>query len=84
MKFFNIHNTIQIASSLFFLVFSIAHAGISLLGVVIRVRTGDNQWSGGVVIAAIRVLLRALDHQRRDLQSIDLSFGRSGLTLHQR
>jgi hypothetical protein len=35
--------------------------------------TGDNQWSCGVVIARNRSL-GALDHQRRDLHSIKLSY----------
>jgi hypothetical protein len=34
---------------------------------------GDNQWSRGVVIARNHSL-RALDHQRRDLHSIKLSY----------
>jgi hypothetical protein len=34
---------------------------------------GDNQWNCGVVIARNR-LLGALDHQRRDLHSIKLSY----------
>jgi hypothetical protein len=34
---------------------------------------GDNQQSGGVVIARIRSL-GALDHQRRDLHPIKLSY----------
>jgi hypothetical protein len=34
---------------------------------------GDNQWSCGVVIARNRSL-GALDHQRRDLHSIKLSY----------
>ena len=50
MNFFNIHDIIQIASSLFFLMFSVALVGISLLGEVIRVCSGDNQWRGGIVI----------------------------------
>ena len=59
-------------SFLFLLVFLIALAGISLRGEVIRV-TGDNQRSRGVVIARNR-LLGVLDHQRRDLHSIKLSY----------
>jgi hypothetical protein len=35
--------------------------------------TGDNQWSSGVVIVRSRSL-RALDHQRRDLHPIKLSY----------
>ena len=35
--------------------------------------TGDNQWSSGVVIVRIR-WLGALDHQRRYLHSIKLSY----------
>ena len=77
VNFINIRNTIQIASSLFLLVFSVALAGISLLGEVIRVRTGDNQRSGGVVIARCRSF-GALDHQRRDLHFNRLIFRKIG------
>jgi hypothetical protein len=34
---------------------------------------GDNQWSSGVVIARSR-LFGALDHQRRDLHPVKLSY----------
>jgi hypothetical protein len=56
-----------------FLVFLIVLAGISLRGEVIHVSCGDNQRSHGVVIARNRSL-RALNHQRRDLHSIKLSY----------
>src|SRR5436189_1129018 len=59
-------NTVLIATSLFLLVFSVALAGVSLLGEVIRVTRVITKRSSGVVIARSRSF-GALDHQRRDL-----------------
>jgi hypothetical protein len=58
--------------------FLIVLTGISLCSEVTRVTlescvTGDNKWIRGVVIARIRSL-GALDHQRRDVHPIKLSY----------
>jgi hypothetical protein len=63
----NHSSAIQVASTSFLLVFSIALQGLAFLVWSIHVTQIDKQWSSGVVTARVRSSVRNLPHQCQDL-----------------